>query len=192
MRDHLSFKTTYHLVWSYHRVSTAWASCQIRKLQVAHAPGMRRMFSLPPQISDASMHHGMCMGILCQIAVTYMPWYMPGYLTSSFLLRWCRGNHCRHSWHTRNPQFYVSGKRPIHLCSHRWWSHVECRCVNQSCVSTNTLWSSCDVDPKRPSSWTTLAQMWRPHGSWGSRQSRWEINSLWPCDATNLGQHWCW
>ena len=72
------------------------------KLQVAHVPGMRGTFSPPPQFGDADMHHGTC--------VTHVPW---GSLTSVFLRSRWRGK-C--SWHSRsmhNPQFYISGKRPI-------------------------------------------------------------------------------
>ena len=56
-------------------------------------------FSLPPWVSDPSMHHSTC--------VTHLPWCMPGSLTSGFLWSW---------WHSRrmcNPPFCVSGKRPI-------------------------------------------------------------------------------
>ena len=78
------------------------------KLRVAHAPGMSRMFSPPPWVSDPQ-------------CVTHVPWCMPGSLISGFL--WSRrwGNRTRHSRRMRNPQFYVSGTRPIgtlidHLC----------------------------------------------------------------------------
>ena len=75
------------------------------KLRVAHAPGMPGTFSPAPQVSDPDMHHGTC--------VTHVPWWMPGSLTSGFLwMRW-RGKRPRHSRRMRNPQFYVSGKRPI-------------------------------------------------------------------------------
>ena len=69
------------------------------KLRVAHAPGMPGTFSPPPRISDPDMHHGTC--------VTHVPWCMPGSLTSNFL--WSR----RRGKRMRNPQFYVSGKRPM-------------------------------------------------------------------------------
>ena len=47
---------------------------------------------------------------------------MPGSLTSgSHWSRW-RGKRSRHSRHMRNPQFYVSGKRPIPRCGGRDWS----------------------------------------------------------------------
>ena len=75
------------------------------KLRVAHAPGMPGTFSPPPRISDPDMHHGTC--------VTHVPWCMPGSLTSSFIWSRWRGNRSRHSQRMRNPQFYVSGKRPI-------------------------------------------------------------------------------
>ena len=37
-----------------------WASCQIRKIVGAHAPGMPGTFSPSPQVSDPDMHHGTC------------------------------------------------------------------------------------------------------------------------------------
>ena len=60
-----------------------WASCQIRKIADAHAPGMPGTFSPSPQVSDPDMHHGTC--------VTHVPWCMPGSLTSGFLWNWRRG-----------------------------------------------------------------------------------------------------
>ena len=75
------------------------------KLRFAHAPGMPGTFSLPPQVSNPNMHHGMC--------VTHVPWCMSGLLTSGFLWSRWRGKRSRHSRRMHNPQFYVSGKRPI-------------------------------------------------------------------------------
>ena len=60
-----------------------WASCQIRKIASAHAPGMPGTFSPPPRVSDPDMHHGTC--------VTHVPWCMPGSLTSGFLWSRWRG-----------------------------------------------------------------------------------------------------
>ena len=75
------------------------------KLRVAHAPGMPGTFSPPPRVIDPDMHHGTC--------VTHVSWCMPGSITSGFFwFRW-RGTRSRHSRRMRNPQFYVSGKRPI-------------------------------------------------------------------------------
>ena len=71
-----------------------WASCQIRKIAGAHAPGMSGTFSPPQRVSDPDMHHGTC--------VTHVPWCMTGSLTS--VLLWSR---------RRGETFPASGKRPI-------------------------------------------------------------------------------
>ena len=75
------------------------------KLRVAHSPGMPGTFSPPLRVSDPDMHHGM--------SVMHVPWCMPGSLTSGFLWSQWRGKRSRHSRCMRNPQFHVSGKRPI-------------------------------------------------------------------------------
>ena len=75
------------------------------KLWVAHVPGMPGTFFPQARVSDPDMHHGTC--------VTHVPWCMPGSLTSGFLWSRWRGKRSRHSRRMRNPQFYVSGKRPI-------------------------------------------------------------------------------
>ena len=72
------------------------------KLRVVHAPRMPGTFSPPPQVSDPDMHHGTC--------VTHVLWCMPGSLTSGSLRSQRRE---KRSWRMRNPQLYVSGKRPI-------------------------------------------------------------------------------
>ena len=64
-------------------VHTSWASCQIRKIVGAHAPGMPGTFSPSPQVSDPDMHHGTC--------VTHVPWCMPRSLTSGFIWNRRRG-----------------------------------------------------------------------------------------------------
>ena len=79
------------------------------KVRVAHAPGMQGTFSPPLRVSDPDMHHGTC--------VTHVPWCMPRSLTSGFLSIWWRGKRSQHSRRMRNPQFYVSGKRPM-KCAH--------------------------------------------------------------------------
>ena len=85
------------------------------KLRVAHAPGMSGTFSLPPLVSDPDMHHGTCL--------LYVPGCMPGSLTSGFLWNRWQGIRSRHSRRMRNPQCYVSGKRPMSCanvyCSYR-------------------------------------------------------------------------
>ena len=75
------------------------------KLWVAHAPGMLGMFSPPSRVSDPDKHHGTC--------VKHVPGFMSGSLNNGFLWSWRRGIRSRHSRRKRNPQFYVSGKRPI-------------------------------------------------------------------------------
>ena len=75
------------------------------KLWVAHASGMPGTFSPPQRVSDPDMHHATC--------VTQVPWCMPGSLTSGFLWSRWRGKGAQHSRRMRNPQFYVSGKRPM-------------------------------------------------------------------------------
>ena len=77
------------------------------KLLVAHALGMPGTFSSPVRVSDPDMHHGTC--------VTHVPWCMPVSLTSGFLWSRWRGKRSRHSRRMRNPQFYISGKRPMVL-----------------------------------------------------------------------------
>ena len=61
------------------------------------------------RVSDPDMHHGTC--------VTLVSWCMPGSLLSGFLWSRWRGKCSRHCRRRRNPQFYVSGKRPIGKCS---------------------------------------------------------------------------
>ena len=75
------------------------------KLRVAHVPGMPGTFSPPPLISDPDMHRGTC--------VTHVPGCMPGSLISGFFWNQRRGKRSRHSRRMRNPQVYVSGKRPM-------------------------------------------------------------------------------
>ena len=74
-------------------------------LWVAHAPGMPGTFSPPPLVRYPGMHHVTC--------ATHVPWCIPGSLISG--LSWSRWRE-KHSWHSqrmRNPQFCVTGKRPI-------------------------------------------------------------------------------
>ena len=75
------------------------------KLRVAHTPEMPGTFSLPPRVSDPDIDHGTC--------VTHVSWCMSGTLTCCFLWSQWWGKYSRHSWRMRNPQFYLSDKRPI-------------------------------------------------------------------------------
>ena len=82
------------------------------KLRVVHTPGIPGMFSPPPRVSDPDMHHGMC--------VMHVPWCMPGSLTIGYV---GGGGRSRHSRRMRNPQFYVSGIRPM-------WRHCDSRPID--------------------------------------------------------------
>ena len=63
-------------------------------------------------VSDPGMHHGMC--------VTHVSWCMSGSLTHGG-----GENAPRHSWRMRNPQFYVSVKRPT-----KRWNVINHPCPN--------------------------------------------------------------
>ena len=56
-------------------------------------------------------HHGLAI----PTCITAHAWCMPGSLTSRFLWSRWRRKRSRHSRLMRNPQFYVSGKRPMQL-----------------------------------------------------------------------------
>ena len=75
------------------------------KSRVVHAAGMPGTTSPPPRIRDPAVHHGTC--------VTHVPWCMPGSLPSGFLWSWWWGKRSMHFRRMRNPQFFVSGKRPM-------------------------------------------------------------------------------
>ena len=77
----------------------------------------RERFPRPPRVSDPDMHHGTC--------VTHVPWCMPGSVTSGFLWSRWLGKRSRHPRRMRNPQCYVSGKRPI------WAGHITLHCLKQ-------------------------------------------------------------
>ena len=106
------------------------------KLRVAHAPVMTGTFSTQPPVSDPNMHHGTC--------VMHLLLCMPGALTSGFLWSRWRGKRSRHSWRMRNPQFYVSGERPMarghHLiqCRSSLLTHMRhSASMNPCCFSVN-------------------------------------------------------
>ena len=54
-------------------------------------------------------HHGLAI----PTCITARAWRMPGSITSDFLLSRWRGKRSLHSRRMRNPQFCVSGKRPM-------------------------------------------------------------------------------
>ena len=103
-----------------------WVCYQVRKLRVAHMLGMPGTFSPPPRVNDPDMHHGTC--------VTHVLWCMPGSLTRGFIWTRWRGKRSRHSRRMGNPQFYVSGKRPMVWRLHAVWKH----CVLYQLPSTGS------------------------------------------------------
>ena len=113
------------------------------ELRVAHALGMPRTFLPQPLFSDPDMHRGTC--------VTHVPWCILWSLTSGFL--WCRwrGKRSRYSRRMRNPQFCISGKRPMpchssllmicHRCkgiTYACYAHSDCRPAYRSHKHTET------------------------------------------------------
>ena len=86
-----------------------WASCQVHKIAGCACAGNAGTFSPAPRVSYPDTHHGTC--------VTHVPRYMPGSLISGFLWSRWRGKRSWHSRRMRNPQFYVSGKRPMAMAS---------------------------------------------------------------------------
>ena len=96
------------------------------KLWVAHVPGI---FSPPPRVSDPDMHHGTC--------VTHAPWCMLGSLTSGFF--WSRwwGKRSRHSRRMSNPQFYLSGNRPM------GWAAWQCLSMRPDVCVKNRISEEC-------------------------------------------------
>ena len=108
-----------------------WASYQMSKIAgCACAGNAGNVFPTTdiknkPFVSDPDMHHGTC--------VTHVPWCMPWSLT-----RGAGENHSRHSRCMPNPQFYVSGKRPI------TWTDADP-------LITGTLWTNCNWVTKWPS-----------------------------------------
>ena len=96
----------------------------------------RERFSPPPRVSYPEMHNGTC--------VTHVPWCMPGSLTSGFLWSRWRGNRSRHSRRMRNPQFYVSVKRPIAGIS-KMKLAIQLLEVIEMANRSNLKVSSCDV-----------------------------------------------
>ena len=85
-------------------LATVPAFTRYVKLWVAHAPGMPGTFF--------SRDSGLSIPT-CIMAVTHLLWCMPGLLSDDLLWNRWRGKRSRHSRCMRNPQIYVSGKRPM-------------------------------------------------------------------------------
>ena len=91
--------------WWLESVYREWPSCQIRKIAGCACAGNAGNVFSPRLGSCPDMHHG--------TGVTHIPWCMSELLTSGFLWSRWRGKRSRHSRRMRNPQFCVSGMRPI-------------------------------------------------------------------------------
>ena len=111
-----------------------WACCQIHKIMGCACIGNARNVFSPTRVSDPDMHHVTC--------VTHVSRCIPGSLISGFLWKRCPGIL---SWHFRrmhNPQFYVSGMRPMpHLSGVSGWTRswgVE----NLLIIDGGTFWYS--------------------------------------------------
>ena len=108
-----------YITWFF-KVLTLWPQHNIAEKPCTYSMGIlpdtqncglrmrrecRERFSPPPFVSDPDMRHGTC--------VEHAPWCMPGSLTSGFFWNRRRGKRSRHSRRMHNPQFCVSGKRPM-------------------------------------------------------------------------------
>ena len=90
----------------------SWASYQICKIAgCACAWNAGNVFP-PSRVSDPDMYHDTC--------VTHVLWCMPGSLTSGFFWSRWLGKRSRHSRRMHNPQFCVSGMKPIARCLPLW------------------------------------------------------------------------
>ena len=109
--------------------------------------------------------------------VTHVPWCMPESLTTGFLWSRCRGKRSRHSRHMRNPQFCVSGKRPMVVRRHDpiivdvnaavplAQKHVMTSCHFNYCDSVLSLDSwTCRIIPADLCGGWCVALWWRHNG----------------------------
>ena len=103
---HMAFQCSGYNLWVYHDdmglLPDTW-NCGLRMRRECFP---RHQLQRKPLVSNPGMHHGTC--------VTHVPWCMSGSLTCGG-----RGKRSRHSRRMRNPQFYVSGKRPME--THSTW-----------------------------------------------------------------------
>ena len=86
-----------------HWRTIAWASCPWEIAACACVGNTGNVF--PATTGGPDMHHGTC--------VTHVQWCTPGSLSQVSFWSRSRGKRYRHSRCMRNPQFYVSGKRPM-------------------------------------------------------------------------------
>ena len=100
-----SIQANQYMAQNGEQLHTWWASCRIRKIAGWACVRIAGNDFPSPWVSDPDMHHGTC--------GTHVLRCMPWSLTSGCILSRWRGKRSRHSRRMRNPQFYVSGKRPM-------------------------------------------------------------------------------
>ena len=122
----------------------------------------RHRLKRKPLVSDPGMHHGTC--------VTHVPWCMSGSLT-----RGGRGKRSQHYRRMRNPQFNVSGKRPMKpydmgsacelvVTSNSHWqpsnvTRTQTRNTFWDCIMQ---WHGNNFRVTGPSSWEATGHRWSP------------------------------
>ena len=132
------------------------SNCGLRMRRECRERFPRHQRQRKPLVSDPGMHHGTC--------VSHVPWCM-----SRSLTRGGRGKCSRHSRRMRNPQFYVSGKRPIAR-------GAIIRASGQPQVDFRIL--SCDAAVFEHSNWSN---MFRRGALWAEHPTA--------CNMTHVTQH---
>ena len=84
-----------------------WTSYQICKVAGCACTGNTGNVFPPPRVSDPGMHRGTC--------VKHVPWCMPWSVAICYFWSRLREKRSRHSRRMRLPQFFVSGKRSMHV-----------------------------------------------------------------------------
>ena len=125
----------------------------------------RHWFQRKMLVSDPGMHHSTC--------ATHVPWCMSGSLHT----RWW-GKRSRHLRRMRNPQFYVSGKRPMENTSMSWRHYETFRAISLTFTSLHAM----GVLPK-----------WQYSGTVWENEMRFPLKKTQPikCDISQPIQRFC-
>ena len=126
-------------------------------------------FSPPQRASDPDMRHG--------------TWCMPGSLTSGFLWTRWRGKRSRHSRCMRNPQIYVSGKRPMMVI------YVS-SCFRECCFFFEDTRCLLGLFFPKMFSFRNVQSIWCHINSMAFQITLSDVSTVWP--GHNQGQLWCW
>ena len=116
-------------------------NCGLRMHRECRERFPRHQLQRKPLVSNPGMHHGTC--------VTHVPWCMSGALACGG-----RGKRSRHSRRKHNPQFYVSGKRPMRVgivLGWCYWTHFVHPPILSHFPGTSPL--SCQVSHSSLSAW---------------------------------------